>query len=1118
MREQLQPKSYGGANRLNYLCIIAAEMMGEMSLARIPALGSGFQGVFDALHPDVVRAFKNIRMAGLFPGTMRELQLMIDGYLLFHRQLELKRTRGDEDAAKSIPQRYIVNEDLTIRRTWTHLIPDDVNEAIRSLTSILPLRVRSRLQIHDPLSKAEITYEQGYSSVVLPLGFVPTEPPLYAVDKVGHAPGFVKWSSLIDIAHRFDAMDEAAGRQSPGDNSWFRRLHDMEGKPTALLLKPAKDGLIRADGIDLAGIKHLIGLPGAGKTTLLYLLAGYLASNGYSACFLFPSIEVASGFIETLARYELPVGLLSGQGETARTKHVLNFANALSGQNYGFGVTRRIAPFFATNCALGGFASDEDIEFPHTNPPCLKVMQREGNDKRLRPHRCALSSVCGLQYGERALAGANLWAGHILSTDRKVSPLFTDAELRHFEYLARTFDLLVIDECDGAQSALDARGTPVLKLAGDSESLWSTLIRDLHDPAARGNNAFVAGVTIPTLLEMTGRFGRATERLVARIMHFPEGFRQVYANQLLTSLSIISDIFPGDKDNDEEESKAHDNARKAFEMVWDSAVKLVAFRNDVDSDEDNDGDESSLDRTIAEASRLTGVQFGALHEFHQRLLQAIEQWDRDGSETSLNALAAVLRTAPRLRSPHDENTVYAYCALLVSVSLLVLQHFGLAPHLRLMNSMDLVSDNVFEARPSRDQLSILPESLIGRLSGVRYTVSEEGNVDLSHVGFTGTPRMLPHRMVAMGQERGSGMAVLLTSATSMLEQSPSFHVRTGPDYVLRRPNAGTGWAASRYVFFPKMDPQNPSAPLRFSGAKMSQRERGLKAMVDQLLRGGSVSDVEVAISGNDVVNGIGRKAAFIVNSYDQCEMIFNHIQANHTAWRGRVRYLARPSLHGVVHEAAVTPSEVETLGDDRGWDLLIFPMNAIGRGVNIVYRYGPRQDKAMLGSLFFLTRPHPRGDSLQLIQGLVGRASEQFDQRQFSSTDQALLEIKKARRDTSAMIEYLLRIPLSAQRLGNFAEPFVADQMIIILQTIGRAMRGDCPAFVYFVDSAWAPHSARGESDTERTSMLVMMQVILRKCLAHPQPAVRQCYEDLYKSFSVPLGKIDNLKIEGWQT
>ena len=39
-------------------------------------------------------------------------------------------------------------------------------------------------------------------------------------------------------------------------------------------------------------------------------------------------------------------------------------------------------------------------------------------------------------------------------------------------------------------------------------------------------------------------------------------------------------------------------------------------------------------------------------------------------------------------------------------------------------------------------------------------------------------------------------------------------------------------------------------------------------------------------------------------------------------------------------EDGITASEVERLGQDQEWDLFIFPMNAIGRGVNIVYKFG----------------------------------------------------------------------------------------------------------------------------------------------------------------------------------
>ena len=168
----------------------------------------------------------------------------------------------------------------------------------------------------------------------------------------------------------------------------------------------------------------------------------------------------------------------------------------------------------------------------------------------------------------------------------------------------------------------------------------------------------------------------------------------------------------------------------------------------------------------------------------------------------------------------------------------------------------------------------------------------------------------------------------------------------------------------------------------------------------------------------------------------------------------------------------------------------------------------------MIGSLYFLTRPHPRGDDLGLIQGIVGRRSENFDRQTFADTNNALEALRNERREAYAQVKDMMRTPLVASRLGDYAKPFVADQMIIILQTIGRAMRGDCPAFVYFVDAAWAPRSAKAGTDTAATSMLVMMQDILQECLSHPDPTTRQCYENLYLSFATPMNAITRLTRE----
>lgn len=1117
MREPLVP--YRGINRFNYLCILAHEMLGEKSLARLPSLLTSFDSVLNTLPSDAAQAIRNLRLARVSVSTWRELALMAHEYQAHHRRIEFRRARNEDVSPTEIDPRYIVDDELNIQPAWTHIMPADVTEAIASLTQVLPERTHNLLPTQIVTAQAEIvaTGEKSYQGLISPLGFTPVDVDKYDFDRVGQAPGVVPWIELVNVANDFDSQDVIAGRQEPGLRSWFHRMHDSTGAPSVVLQQVTTGPLTDAAGIDLTGIKHLIGLPGAGKTTLLYLLAGYMAKQDKKACFLFPSIEVASGFLEVLQQYNIPTGLLSGQGKKAKRDHAINFAASLGRRNKGFGETRSTAVNFSTNCALGGFASHEEFPFPHENPPCQVLKQKDRPQKSAVDHSCALASVCGYQFAERQLGHASIVAGHVLSLDRGTSPIFSDLNVRQFEFIAKTFDLLVVDECDAAQTNLDDRGTPVLKLFGATESLWSNLLNDLHGPAARGNNAFVAGSTMPTMIEMTGRFGRASDRFVSRVMHFPKEFQEANSKILLTSLSILADMFEPPENATDEQFEEHYQKRQGLEKIWDAAAKVVAFRLQVIAhpphhDGEDDGTPSDLERLHDEAAKLMQSTPQDIKDFYTKLLSAIELWERDGNDAAVQVLTNVLRQSPNLTSQHTTHVFICYSALLLSVTLLVMQHFGLAPHLRRLNSDGLVSDGVFSSSPSRDQLAILPESLVGKLSGVRYTISSEGNIDISHVSFAGTPRLLPQRMQTLGQESSSSLAVLLTSATSMLEDSPSFHIDVGPHYVLKRPNAGDGWENSKYHFHPKMDPHDTSVPLRFSGANYSKRERILKSMVDQLLKDKSFSDVEGAIASNDVRNEIRRKAGFIVNSYDQCELIAQHIKDNYPDWKSRIRYLSRGSLLGAKDPLSLTAAEVENLGEDKAWDLLIFPMSAMGRGVNIVFRDGPRQGQAMLGSLFFLTRPHPRTDSLQLIQGLVARSSQQFDSLSFPTLTSALTGLKQARKDATSMVEYLLRMPLQVQRLGDYARPFVANQMIIILQTIGRAMRGDCPAFVYFVDSAWAPLSAKGMPDNERSSMLVMMQSILSSSLRHPNLAFRECYQNLYQSFSKPLNNINKLQ------
>jgi len=292
---------------------------------------------------------------------------------------------------------------------------------------------------------------------------------------------------------------------------------------------------------------------------------------------------------------------------------------------------------------------------------------------------------------------------------------------------------------------------------------------------------------------------------------------------------------------------------------------------------------------------------------------------------------------------------------------------------------------------------------------------------------------------------------------------------------------------------------------------MAQRDRILRAMIDYYAGGETPLLERMTRDFNP-----GRKVGLVVNSYAQVRLVKDWLRRRHPTLATRVI--------GVGDEMPerndgdwITAAQVERVGLRDDWCALVFPMRALSRGVNIVFERGPRRRDALLGTLVFLTRPHPSTESLDLVAGLAGSATLAFDACRFpgqASNAQVATAWAQARREMMRTARRLLRFPLMASRLGPLNEPFTADVMVDVLQTIGRAMRNGCPARVIFADAAWAPMSASTERrrDTGDSSMLVKMRDILRARLADPDPVDRELYRALYEPFLHPLERCNGVR------
>jgi hypothetical protein len=108
---------------------------------------------------------------------------------------------------------------------------------------------------------------------------------------------------------------------------------------------------------------------------------------------------------------------------------------------------------------------------------------------------------------------------------------------------------------------------------------------------------------------------------------------------------------------------------------------------------------------------------------------------------------------------------------------------------------------------------------------------------------------------------------------------------------------------------------------------------------------------------------------------------------------------------------------------------------------------------------------------------------------------------------------------MSASQLDDLTlQAFAANLPVVVLQMVGRGMRGHMPVEVYFVDAAWAPRGAEGLPDTPRSSVLVTMRHILGACVAAPDPDQRAIYQALYGIFAAAFQDINGVLFPDGQT
>ena len=1105
---RIKANFWEGPNRICWLCVLMEEFIQTNSLEYSPVVISGMASILNAPTLKQARqAIFNLRQMTLAYVTEQSVKHAVAIYNDHHY---CNKTRGTYE---------IDAETLRFKRI-DPLEDPLIAKARQVLSAPLPYQL-NKTPVADPLQPMAVSLGSDTTAVRVPIG--PISAPLakrctHSLNRKPRGKIRIPMSELYDLAIEMDVRETQNPERRVGN--WASRFGRF-----ALMVPEMGKGLKEADVLELEDIKHLIGLPGSGKTTILVLIAIWLARRSYKAMLVFPSIEVARQYMSELAFHGVKVGMLVGQSDETRHHHANRIAEAIAatGGNGGFAHSLQGAEIFGLNCVLPAFSVADTSMWGFGYAPCEEIMQGVGKKGQMKKCLCPVWTMCGRNKAARDLVEADIWVGHIRSLDTQVPPHAITEQIRYFELIARTFDVVIFDEADMVQSSLDAYGAATLSISGSEESIHRVIQEQIHNRFARGENHRLSDRNVELYSRDLAEFGNHSTSLITAVQNmYSSRVGERYENQLLTVLRIVSDLLDGFEKSskrdrrDELEANLGFSKSRALKEFWESAAYNAFYdRTGVESYEWTKAELCALTLGVGRATLQQQWEM-LIHYFRRYLAENLIE-RRDKIVKEITALFLQLCFPNVFPSTEAEDVV----TLLVCVTFVILGYQRIVPKTRSMVAEGLIREPIVESTATPELRKVITQSILGSYSGVQYsflkaqtTRTAARNVELSYITFVGTPRLLMHRFHRLFEADGEhqGPAILMTSATSFLEASPAYHISTGPHYLLKPHQSEHKSERSNYYFKWFPDRERREEPLRYSGAG-ELGKRNLERMVDALVRGGTAkSEIYKSIENFDKKHGIRRKAALVVNGYEQARAIKKYLNDYHPQVSRRTKAIVRSLRDGEQPTDFVTTAQCEALGDDETCDILIFPILAIGRGVNIVFTKGPRKLDAAIGSIYFLTRPHPSTDDMQLLYSLAGRATQEFDSRSFDESDDLTAIVnawRHSRKDLWRYANRLLREPLMASRLGSeLFKPFTANQMVAILQTIGRGMRNGCPVAVYFVDAAWARESTSNKPDSGRDSMLVQMRIILEECVNHPDPVIRTIYQELYSAFLEPLQRI----------
>lgn len=886
--------------------------------------------------------------------------------------------------------------------------------------------------------------------------------------------------------------------------------------------------------LSLEGAVHLPGMVSAGKTTLAKLLIAHCIRLGWDVriTLVVGDSHTAIEIADQVNRWfcddpngekvvAVPIlGISQRETHLKRLLESREYKRSLENNRPHWG-ERWLMPVcsMVTEIQWQGGA---DVTIPVGNEPCHRFMgpPLPGNTKG-KAHVCPWSSHCPSKQMYRDMPQAQLWVTTPGAFAQASLPLYLDARMMKMgDLIYEQSDLVILDEVETIMDWFDGIFAERIELTNGRDGHLDRLDPQISQfwianrilpPDSR--RWLMAAREAPKALSgvLTAIANPAQERVVKKWI---EG-RYFAPNQLAYRLARrlaglkeweSADIPP-------EERYKNDELIKPIIGIFDELLNTPTdpLRRQIPPTPGDVDQVGELARLMQAINNLADDV--ADEEIFRQSRSWIERWYKD-IEARLSALKQQLQQSDKpfdkdyLEEQFDRSLdeLAQRLQFMLTVSLLdrhmhiFLQEWHNKPD-------DLEAEQPFSRIP-RGMRHILPLPLTGQQYGFASDSSKIAHDDrasnrLSLFMYTNIGRsyLLNFHRLREALEGTPGPHVLALSGTSYLPDSTKFHVPLQPAGILVAPHhTEQALRDSRFIW--KYFTDQRGRPIKISGEadKENQLRRLMKAMLeDGGVSGGFIGQTldwleKQAIDCPEQWADRGR-ILLLTNSYTQAKTA---AQALRDGWReaaGTIFHLER-GRGGEDFEIETEQMgkllriDIEQFATSTGGRILVAPMQAIGRGFNILNNLP--EPKAAFGAVFFLTRPMNRPHDVEATAQELNRYALEWadDPAFFAWAEDTLYGRALKARDAAVKLRRLIEGRREYVQLRDDVElhmyprrDLAASTAGRIVQAVGRLLRGGVPFRAYFVDAAWSPHLANtgdiNRVEDEKTSLLTALINVL---------------------------------------